>query len=144
MTRSIAPGGRDRGAADALGLVLIAPAMIGLAVLVVALGRGVDGQAQSRSAAEFAAQAAALERTPSAAVRAAERTAAAMLTDPDTCESPKVTVNTADFRSGGSVSVTVECTASARGLGLVQPDGRTLRATAVAHIDRFRAATGAP
>ena len=34
--------GRDRGAADALGLVLIAPAVIGLAILVVALGRGVD------------------------------------------------------------------------------------------------------
>ena len=58
---------RDRGAADALALVLIAPAVIGLAVLVVMLGRSVDSRAQAQSAAEAAAQAAALERSPGAA-----------------------------------------------------------------------------
>ena len=33
---------RDRGAAEALGVVLIAPVAIGLALLVVSLARGVD------------------------------------------------------------------------------------------------------
>jgi Flp pilus assembly protein TadG len=144
MTAGARSRRRDRGAADALGLVLIAPAMIGLALLVVALGRRVDSQAQSRSAAEFAAQAAVLERTPAAAVAAAERTAAAMLTDPDTCGSPSVIVDTADFRPGGSVTVTVNCTASSRALGAVQSEGRQVGSTAVAYIDQFRAAEAAP
>ena len=63
----------DRGAADALGLVLIAPVMVGLAILVVSLGRGVDSQAQARSAAEAAAQAAVLERNGHDAEQAALR-----------------------------------------------------------------------
>ena len=56
--------GRDRGAAEALGLVLIAPVAIGLALLVVFLSRQVDARAQVRTAAESAAQAAAQERSP--------------------------------------------------------------------------------
>jgi len=57
----------DDGSSDALGLALIAPAAIGLALVILFLGRGVDSRATVQSAAESAAQAAAQERTPAAA-----------------------------------------------------------------------------
>ena len=138
MTRS----DRDRGAADALGLVLIAPVAIGLALLVVALGRGVDSRAQTQSAAEGAAQAAALERTPAAADAAARRVAAAMLVDGDSCSSPSVQVDTRQFTAGGLVRVVIECHVADRGIEAVQGSGRITRAEAVAHIDHFRVTEG--
>ncbi len=131
---------RDRGAADALALVLIAPAVIGLALLVVMLGRSVDARAQAQSAAEASAQAAALERSPGAAKAAADRVAAAMLVDHDSCAAPAVRVDTSAFGPGGEVRVTIECRASARGIEAVQHSPHTFVAEAVAHIDEFRAA----
>ncbi len=129
---------RDRGSADALGLVLIAPVVIGLAVLVVSLGRGVDARAQLRSAAESGAQAAALERAPLAARRAGEEVAMAMLTNPDTCSDPTVTVDLADFRAGGVVGVSVRCSVSNRGVEVVQPSSNEQAVVAYATIDFFR------
>jgi hypothetical protein len=134
---------RDRGAADALALVLIAPAVIGLAVLVVMLGRSVDSRAQAQSAAEAAAQAAALERTPGAADASARRVAEAMLVDHDSCSAPFVRVDTSSFRPGGEVRVSIECHAAARALEVVQHSTKSFAAEAVAHIDEFRAAEGA-
>ena len=132
----------DRGSADALGLALLAPAAIGLAVVIVFLGRGVDSRATVQSAAESAAQAAAQERTPAAAVAAANEVGAAMLVDPATCDAPAVLVDTSAFRPGGSVAVTISCTVSPEGLELIGPprtDEHT--ATAFAAIDPLRAAT---
>ena len=134
---------RDRGAADALALVLIAPAVIGLAVLVVMLGRSVDSRAQAQSAAEAAAQAAALERSPGAADAAARRVAQAMLVDHDSCSTPSVHVDTTAFRPGGEVRVSVRCNTASRGIEAVQRSARAFAAEAVAHIDEFRAAEGA-
>lgn len=140
--------GRDRGAADALGLVLIAPVAIGLAVLVIALGRTVDARAQVRSAAAAAAQAAALERTGPDAERAARRVVAAMLVDADACARPDVEV---DIVSGpqagpgiafGTVEVEVRCEVSNRGLELVRSDGSVEVFRASATVDRFRAREG--
>lgn len=135
---------RDRGAAETLSLILIAPVVIGLALLVVSLGRGVDARAQVRTAAEAAAQAAALERDPVAARAAAQRVADAMLVDSDTCAPPPgVSINTVSFRPGGVVSVTVTCRVTNRGVEVVQSDDRTDSATAWATIDQYRAATAA-
>ncbi len=140
---------RDRGAADALGLVLIAPAVIGLAILVIALGRGVDARAQVRSAAESAAQAAALERSAGEAVAAANTAARAMLVDDDTCADPAVVVvypsappPNAGITSG-FVEVTITCGVSNRGIEVVQDGVRDESVTAVATVDFFRA-QGAP
>lgn len=135
---------RDRGAADALGLVLIAPVAIGLAVLVVMLGRGVDARAQVRSAAAAGAQAAALERNAGDAERSATAVVAAMLVDDDACAAPVVTVDYPSAVAGGwagtrgIVRVTVRCTVSTRGLELVgaRPTDETF--TATASIDFFR------
>jgi Flp pilus assembly protein TadG len=135
----------DRGSADALGLALLAPAAIGLAVVVVFLGRGVDSRATVQSAAEAAAQAAAQERNPAAAVAAAEQVGAAMLVDRSSCSSPLVVVDTSAFAPGGQVAVTVSCTVSVEGLELIDPPtpGPTT-ATAFAAIDPLRAAESAP
>lgn len=136
--------GRDRGAADALGLVLLAPAVIGLAVLVVALGRGVDAQAQVRSSAEAAAEAAALERGESDALRAGELVALSMLVDVDSCARPEVVVDYPTRPapdsgiSSGIVAVTVKCSVSDRGIAAVQAGDRLTTATAYASIDFFR------
>jgi Flp pilus assembly protein TadG len=138
VTRTV----RDRGAADVLGLVLLAPAAVGLALLVVALGRGVDSRAQTQSAAEAAAQAAALERTPAAADAAARRVAAAMLVDGDSCSSPSVSVDTRQFVAGGLVRVAIECGVSNRGIESIPGPRRATRAEAVAHLDEFRVAEG--
>lgn len=146
VIRLASPGevNRDRGAADALGLVLIAPVVLGLAVLVVALGRGVDSRAQVQSAAESAAQAAALERSPAAAIRSAESVADAMLTDPDSCADPSVSVDTSRFRAGGVVAVTIGCTTSTRAVEVVGGGARAVTVTAHATIDAFRATAGQP
>lgn len=135
----------DRGSSDALGLALLAPAMIGLAVVIVFLGRGVDSRATVQSAAESAAQAAAQERTPGDAVAAARAVGAAMLIDTTSCSSPSVDVDTSRFVPGGQVSVTVSCTVSVDGLELIDPtvDG-PMTATAFAVVDTFRAAGVSP
>ena len=135
---------RDRGAADALGLVLIAPAAIGLALLVVALGRSVDSRAQLRTAAEAAAQAAALERDHTAAEAAARRLVDDMLVEETTCrrDDRRVIVPNEPSRgvglASGLIEVTVTCTMSNRGVEEITTP-RTRSVTAYATVDRFRA-----
>jgi hypothetical protein len=133
---------RDRGSAEALGLVLIAPVVIGLALLVVSLGRNVDARAQVRTAAESAAQAAALERSPSAAIEAGRRVGLAMLTDVDSCADPDVRIDPRDFRPGGRVVAIVSCTVSNRSIEVVQREPRRETVQAFATIDPFRATSG--
>jgi hypothetical protein len=136
---------RDDGSSDALGLALLTPAAIGLAVAIMFLGRGVDSRATVQSAAESAAQAAAQERSGIAAVAAAEEIGRAMLVDPSSCSAPQVSVDLSDFRPGGQVAVTVSCTVSADGLELIDPPSTgPTTATAFAAIDPLRATEAAP
>lgn len=134
----------DAGSSDALGLALLAPAAIGLALVILLLGRGVDGRATVRIAAESGAQAAAQERTAVAAVAAGRDAALAMLVDPLTCATPRVDVDVSGFRPGGVVTVVVSCTVSTTGLGLIEPTGETFSAEAHATIDPLRAAEDRP
>ncbi len=130
----------DRGSSDALGLALLTPAAIGLAVVIVFLGRGVDSRATVQSAAESAAQAAAQERSATDAIAAAQDVGRAMLVDPSSCSAPVVTVDVSDFRAGGQVAVTVSCTVSTDGLELIDPPSTGANtATAFASIDPLRA-----
>jgi len=134
---------RDRGAAEALGLVVIAPAVIGLALLVVMLGRSVESEAQLRTVAEAAAQAAALERTHGEARAAAERLVDEMLVNEATCERGSRTVDVPDDAgrgvgmSAGLIEVTVTCTMSNQGVEVITAP-RTESVTAYATVDRFR------
>lgn len=134
----------ESGSADAVGMALIAPAMVGLALVIMFLGRGVDGRATVHGAAESAAQAAARERSPAAALRAARRVGSAMLVDDQSCASPLFDVDVSGFAPGGIVAVTVSCTSSTAGLELVAGTGHTYSATAHATIDRFRGAGDDP
>ncbi len=135
----------DDGSSDALGLALLTPAAIGLAVVILFLGRGVDSRATVQSAAESAAQAAAQERSGPAAVAAAEEVGRAMLVDPSSCSSPNVAVDLSDFRPGGQVAVTVSCTVAADGLELIDPPSTGPNtATAFAAIDPLRATEESP
>jgi Flp pilus assembly protein TadG len=135
----------ERGSSDALGLALLAPAAIGLALVIVFLGRGVDSRATVQSAAESAAQAAAQERSPAAAIVAADEVGRAMLVDPTSCASPNVAVDVSDFAPGGLVSVTVSCTVSADGLESIDPPSTgATTATAFATIDPLRASERLP
>lgn len=138
-------GSGEDGSSDALGLALLAPAAIGLAVVIVFLGRGVDGRATTQMAAEAAAQAAVRERTPAAADQAARAVGALVLVDHDSCASPTVSVDTSGFVPGGQVAVTVTCGVSTRGLDLIAPpSGRSSSATAYATIDPYRGMEQAP
>ena len=121
--------------------------MIGLALLVVALGRDVDARAQVRSAAESAAQAAALERNAGDAAVAAHVAARAMLVESPTCSEPEVAVDypvTPPADAGitsGFVEVTITCGVSNRGIEVIHPAGRDESVTAIASVDFFRGAT---
>jgi Flp pilus assembly protein TadG len=135
----------DRGSSDALGIALIAPAAIGLALVIVLLGRNVDGRATAQTAAESAAQAAAQERSAGAARWEAERVARTMLVDERSCSAPTITVDASPFVAGGTVAVTVSCTASTDGLEPIRPPAQQpYRATAYATIDPLRATEESP
>ena len=132
---------RDRGEANALGLVLIAPAAVALAVVILWVGRQVDTDAQMQAASSAAAHAAALQRTPLAAATAARLTAVAMLSDAKACTGgPMVSIDTTSFRPGGEVTVIVSCSPERADLALVSPPSTTFTATATATIDFHRSA----
>jgi hypothetical protein len=123
--------------ADALGLVVLAPFVVGLAMVVVWLGRSVNVDAQLRTAAEAAAQAGALERTHADAVRAAERVVDSMLGESLECDEVRAVVpqrSDVGLRAG-LVEVTVVCSIDRSALP-TRADDRS--ATAWATVDRFR------
>jgi hypothetical protein len=131
----------DRGDANALGLVLIAPVAVALAVLVLWIGRKVDTDAQVQSASSAAAQAAARQRSPASAVAAAQSTADAMLTDVSACSGgPTVSIDVSSFQAGGHVTVVVACSPRASDLALVGAGAVTFTASSTASIDTYRSA----
>ena len=131
----------DRGEANALGLVLIAPVAIALAVLILWIGRRVDADAQVQAASSAAAQSAARQRTPAAAIAAAQSTAALMLTDVKECSGgPAISIDASQFRAGGAVTVVVACSPQRDDLGLSDPRAATFVATSTATVDAYRSA----
>jgi len=135
----------DRGSSDVLGLVLIFPAILSLAILVLWLGRQVESTAEVQVASEAAAQAAARQRSAGAASAAAQQTAALMLSRSNACAgSATVAVEVGAWKPGGSVTVTVTCSPRRDDLALVGPPGRVVTATATATIDLYRATRDAP
>lgn len=130
---------RDRGASDVLALVLLAPAAIAMALVIVFLGRQVDARAQVHAAAEAGAQAAALARDPATADQAARRAVAATLVDSRTCADPAVEIDLSGFGAGGVVAVVVRCTTRPEGIGPTGAAPVTFEARAAATMDAFRA-----
>jgi hypothetical protein len=130
----------QRGATETLGLVVMAPVMMAAAVVLIWLSRQVDTQAQIHTAAEAAAQAAALQRSPSEADHVARTLALEMLERSDLCAQVQVAVNLGEFGPGGDVSVEISCWVSKAGLQAVSHGGGEARlwARATARLDRFK------
>jgi len=129
----------ERGSA-ALEITLVTPLLLLVLLFVVGLGRIAAARGEVDGAAADAARAASIARSPAAAQASAQAAAAGTLASRSlTCRPLDVAVDTADFRSGGTVAVTLTCTVA---LGDLTPVGfgasRSLHGHAVAVIDEFR------
>lgn len=129
----------DRGAATT-ELVLLTPVLIIMLLFVVALGRIASTRQDVDAAARDAARAAANARSPAAARADGTAAAEASLTEQGiTCRNLTVTVDTAVFRAGGTVTAAVSCTVDLADLtSLSIPASRTITATFTAPIDLYR------
>ncbi len=122
-------------------LVIVAPVLLIVIVLMIALGRVDSAQGDVESAARAGVQAAVVQADPSDAEAQATTAAQASLAGAGlTCTAPQITVDTSNFVAGGWVSVTVTCVTSLADVSVPgMPGEKTLRATSTAHIDPFRA-----
>ena len=133
------PQSRERGSAAA-ELVLVTPLLFLLLLVAVAAGRLVQARLDVDSAAQQAARAASLARTPQAAGAQAQQVAQAALAGQSvTCDPAVITPDTGDFTPGGEVTVQVSCTVHLSGLGLLRiPGSETITASASSPIDVYR------
>jgi Flp pilus assembly protein TadG len=121
-------------------LVLVAPVFLAALFLVVGLGRIVEAEGRVQGAARDAARAASVARSAPAATDAAREMATGNLgAQGVSCAAFDVAVDTADFRPGGQVRVSVSCTADLSGLGLAGlPGSKTLRAVSTVALEQYR------
>lgn len=135
MTRT----GDDRGSV-AVETAVVAPVLVFLLLLVVFAGRVAQAEGDVRRAASEAARAASLEQFPDAATDEAERVVAANLSASGVvCGALDVDVDTDDLVPGGSVAVTVRCTASMEDVTLLGvPGEREFVARSLEVVDRYR------
>ncbi len=111
-------------------------------LLVVFAGRVSQAENDVRSAAHEAARAASLTNNPTTAVTEATSVAAANLASSGmSCVNGlNVNVDTANFSSGGWVTVTVTCNASFSDVAALSvPGSRSFTGTATEVIDTYRA-----
>ena len=132
--------GRADTGTTSIELVLVAPVFLAALFLMVGLGRIVEAEGRVQGAARDAARAASVARSAESAADAARTAATVNLTERGvSCASFEVAVDTASFRPGGHVRVTVACTADLSGLGLSGlPGSKTLRADATAPLEKYR------
>lgn len=121
-------------------LVLVTPLLITMLLVTVGLGRLVWARLQVDDAAQQAARAATLGRTPATASSQAQATATTALASAGlSCTGLTVRADTTGLRPGGTVRVTVSCTASLAGVSAgVLPGAQTLSATAASPVDAYR------
>ena len=133
------PPSRERGSAAA-ELVLVTPLLILFLLLAVAAGRLVQGKLDVDSAAQQAARAASLARTPQAAAAQAQQVAQAALAGQSvSCDPAVVTPDLGDFTPGGEVTVTVTCTVRLSDLSLLHiPGSETITAAFTSPVDTYR------
>ena len=125
-------------------MVIVTPIIIIMLLLVVAFGRYAYGKQLVEQAASAAARAASLSTTAAQADSRAHQAASASLSDAGvSCTSMGITVDDGDFRAGGTVGVTLTCTADLSGLALAGlPGSVTISATGRAPLEQFRQFTG--
>ena len=135
-----APRSRDERGSIAVEVAVIAPAFVVLMLLVVFAGTVAEADGNVQRAASEAARAASLRQHPGDATDDAQATAAQNLSAAGVpCSTLATTVDTTDFRAGGTVTVTVACEASMADVALLGvPGSRTFTARVVEVIDRHR------
>ena len=133
----------DEGQAIA-ELVIVAPVLLIIIVLMVALGRVDSAQGDVESAARAGVQAAVVQADAANAQTQATSAVTSTLAGAGlTCPAPQITTDTSNFVAGGTVSVSVTCVTSLADVSVPGvPGSKTLSATAVAHIDVFRTVGG--
>lgn len=129
----------EAGGAEALGVVMMMPLMIGLALIVVAIGRDVDLRAEVAAVSAAAATAAAHQRSPGAAVDIAEEIAHRVLADSSICRHHRIDTDLDRFVPGGVVIVTIECDMETNGLDDLLGARPPIIVTARASIDPYKA-----
>lgn len=130
----------DERGSVAVETAVVAPALVVLLLLVVFAGRVAQAEGDVRRAASEGARAASLEQYPENAELAAKDIVAANLASSGVvCGRLETTVDTSSFAAGGSVSVTVRCTASMADVALLGvPGERVFESRSVEVIDRYR------
>ena len=128
----------ERGVAEVIQVMFLAIPAVAFVLLLVLAGRNAEAHNRVEHSAESAAQAAALQRSPSAAVQAATITARAALTG---CVEPAgVDVDTSRWGPGGVVAVEIRCHIPTSDLAPLLPGSYTITARSAAVIDSRRAA----
>ncbi|MFS0886675.1 TadE/TadG family type IV pilus assembly protein [Aeromicrobium sp. 179-A 4D2 NHS] len=134
MTRRV----RDERGSMSVEVVLMVPILVMFTLLVLAGGRYVAVRADIDAAARDAARAASFERSEAAA-RAAAQAAANASDVNDSFSSCRIASISGDFAAGGVVDVTVSCTVTNSGLGLIGLTGsREFESSSSAPIDQYR------
>ena len=123
--------------------VFAVPLLITVLMFVVVCGRLVETRLRVDSAAEDAARAASLARSSQDAQTAARSAVAGDLGGGgSSCSTYTVSIDTANFRPGGGVRVSVRCSASMSGLsGLGLPGAVGVTSHAASPIDLYRGTT---
>ena len=130
----------DERGSVAVETAVVAPALVVLLLLVVFAGRVAQAEGDVRRAASEGARAASLEQYPENAELAAKDIVAANLVASGVvCGRLDTTVRCRSCSPGGSVSVTVRCTASMADVALLGvPGERVFESRSVEVIDRYR------
>lgn len=129
----------ERGSVS-VEVAVIAPAFVFLMLLVVFAGKVSEADGNVERAAAEGARAASLRQNPVAASEDAEAAVEANLAHAGVpCTDLATSVDTSDFEPGGTVTVSVTCTASMADVALLGvPGTRTFTATSVEVIDTYR------
>jgi Flp pilus assembly protein TadG len=133
---------REKGNA-ALELVILAPALIFVLGLVIALGRVTMAQNAVADAARDAARQASLQIDPASAITVGRQTAQAALAQDGLHCAPSVTVNVTGFQAPvgqpAAVSATVSCDVSLASIALPGlPGSDSLSAAFTSPLDPYR------
>jgi Flp pilus assembly protein TadG len=133
-------GGPDDGSA-VVETVVLTPILIAVLLAAVMAGRFESARLHVDTAASNAARAASLARSLAGAEAAGLAEAHRSLADAGVaCPTPRVTVDTAQFRPGGVVKVSLTCQVDVgdlAGMGFL-PLNTAIAKTAVAPVDRYR------
>jgi len=128
----------DRGS-NSLELVILTPVVVVLLLLVAAFGRYAYSRQLVEQASAAAARAASLSTTAGQARDRALAAAAGSLADAGlSCARMNAAVDTGGFRRGGTVTVTLSCTADLSDLTLSGvPGSMTLTAASSSVLDSY-------